>query len=207
MTADVTKDIQLTERQINLYSQRNQPAPRNVVDHLSNLLTIVNGSTGGSFTAVEEAVGTTSDSLSEDTIIGLLKRLNFDSDALPALQNALGEVTDASTVNTVIGLLKRINDSLTNNPYPSDTLISSSPTVNTISSVVLTSDPNRSYALLQNIGSSDIYINFGSIATLTSGFKLPPNSSWNIQISQFITSEFNAIADTSSSILSIFTLS
>ena len=61
-------------------------------------------------TPITNALGTRTDTTSDNSIIGLLKQeVAKPATDLTAVTDALGETTDASSDNTVIGLLKRIN--------------------------------------------------------------------------------------------------
>jgi len=77
---------------------------------------------------------------------------------------------------------------------------------NTIDAVLLGSDPDREYILIQNLGDEIIYINFGFAAAVDGGLKLGPDESWSSQIPQFVTSEIHSIAAANTSAVAVYTI-
>lgn len=67
------------------------------------------------------------------------------------------------------------------------------------SGVIVTADTTSTYLLIQNIGSNDVYIKFGSAASLTDGHQLLPGDVWESYDPLFIQGTVEAIADTADS--------
>lgn len=80
-------------------------------------------------------------------------------------------------------------------------------TTTTITSgVSLAGDPNRTYALIQNVGANTIYLNFGAAASIGGGLQLLPGATWITQIPQFLSVDWHTIADGGNSDIAIYTI-
>ena len=90
--------------------------------------------------------------------------------------------------------------------FPVGALVSTFPSIATANGVVLAANADRTYILIQNIGPEAIYINFGAAAAVGGGLQLLPGASWTSQIPQFVEAELNAIADTATSSLAVYTI-
>lgn len=89
--------------------------------------------------------------------------------------------------------------------FPSGNLTTTFGSVPNTNGVILI-EGDRQYLLIQNVGDDTIYINFGASAAVLGGLKLLPGASWSTQFPQFATAEINAIAETSSSDVAIYTI-
>ena len=90
--------------------------------------------------------------------------------------------------------------------FPSGSLTSIFPTVNTSSTILLTANPDREYLVIQNIGANDIYLNFGGTASIGGGYLLSTGEVFQTQIPQFTSAVVEAIAHTVASTAAVFTL-
>ena len=89
--------------------------------------------------------------------------------------------------------------------FPSGDLNSTFTSVPNTNTVILAAG-DRDYLLIQNVGDDTIYINFGAPAAVLGGLKLLPGASWSTQFPQFVTAELNAIAESTSSDVAIYTI-
>lgn len=123
------------------------------------------------------------------------QNLTIPKDVLAHYNNLLGGTINQETVES-----GQADD------FPSGSLTSTFPTVNTSSTVLLTANPDREYLVIQNIGANDIYLNFGGAATVGGGYLLNTGEVFQTQIPQFASAEIEAIADSVASTAAVFTL-
>lgn len=88
--------------------------------------------------------------------------------------------------------------------FPTGGLSSSFPAVTTANSVVLPANVDRTYYVIQNVGSDTVYLNFDAPAAVGGGMLLLPGANWITQIPQFTEAEINAVAENTSSTLAIY---
>lgn len=76
------------------------------------------------------------------------------------------------------------------------TLDNTNPVVTNTDSIILPTEPARSYFLIQNLDATNsIFINFNTAASATNGFRLGPNEHKEFVSSLFTTAEVHAITD------------
>lgn len=85
-------------------------------------------------------------------------------------------------------------------PTKASSNVSSNPNITTVASNILTENPDRKQAIIQNTGGVSVYLGFGETATITKGFLLIPDA---IFISDVWLGYISAITATGTSTLSI----